>query len=128
MRYLLLRSLAALASLGVFSFPQASAAPQPDQQDRPNFSGTWKLDLKASTSVEPLMKQIGASLFEQKYAAWIRLEATVLQTENVLTAATRGLDFSLDQGAGFALPRQSAQGTQRPDGSQNPGSNAQRAQ
>ena len=97
MRYLLLRSLAALASLGVFSFPQASAAPQPDQLDRPNFSGTWKLDLKASTSVEPLMKQIGANLFEQKYAVWIRLKATIHQTENVLTVATRGLGFALDR-------------------------------
>src|SRR5215469_8859273 len=84
MRHLLLRSLAALACLGVFSFPQASAAPQADQQDRPNFSGTWKLDLKASTSVEPLMKQIGANLFEQKYAVWIRLKATIHQTENAL--------------------------------------------
>ena len=69
MRHLLLGSLAALACLGVFSLTQASAAPQPDQQDRPNFSGTWTLDLKASTSVEPLMGQIGASLLEQKYAA-----------------------------------------------------------
>jgi len=97
MRHLLLRSLAALACLGVFSFPQASAAPQPDQQDKPNFSGTWKLDLKASTSVEPLMKQIGANLFEQKYAVWIRLKATIHQTENVLTVATRGLGFALDR-------------------------------
>jgi hypothetical protein len=97
MRHLLLRSLAALACLGVFSLPQASAAPQPDQQDRPNFSGTWKLDLKASTSVEPLMKQIGANLFEQKYAVWIRLKATIHQTENVLTVATRGLGFALDR-------------------------------
>src|SRR6516162_1416587 len=69
MRHLLLRSLAALACLGVFSLPQTSAAPQPDQPDRPNFSGTWTLDLKASTSLEPLMKQIGASPLEQKYAA-----------------------------------------------------------
>jgi hypothetical protein len=97
MRHLLLRSLAALACLGVFSLPQASAASQPDQQDRPNFSGTWKLDLKASTSVEPLMKQIGANLFEQKYAVWIRLKATIHQTENVLTVATRGLGFALDR-------------------------------
>ena len=97
MRHLLLRSLAALACLGFFSLPQTSAAPQPDQQDKPNFSGTWKLDLKASTSVEPLMKQIGANLFEQKYAVWIRLKATIHQTENVLTVATRGLGFALDR-------------------------------
>ena len=97
MKYFLLRSLAALACLGVFSLTQASAAPQPDQQDRPNFSGTWTLDLKASTSVEPLMRQIGASLLEQKYAAWITLKATVHQTEQVLTVATRGLGFALDR-------------------------------
>jgi len=97
MRHLLLRWLAVLACLGVFSLPQTFAAPQPDQPDKPNFSGTWTLDLKASTSVEPLMKQIGASLFEQKYAASMTLKATVLQTENVLTVATRGLGFALDR-------------------------------
>src|SRR4029077_4046903 len=68
MRHLLFRSLAALACFGVFSLPQTSAVPKPDQSDKPDFNGTWALDLKASTSVEPLMKQIGANLFEQKYA------------------------------------------------------------
>ena len=97
MRHLLLRSLAALACLGFFSLPQTSATLKPEQPDKPNFSGTWKLDLKASTSVEPLMKQIGANLFEQKYAVWIRLKATIHQTENVLTVATRGLGFALDR-------------------------------
>ena len=97
MSHILLSSLAALACLGVFSLTQASAALQPDQPDRPNFSGIWTLDLKASTSVEPLMKQIGASLLEQKCAAWITLKATVLQTEHVLTVATRGLGFALDR-------------------------------
>jgi hypothetical protein len=97
MRHLLLRSLAALACLGFFSLTQASAASQADQPDRPNFSGTWMLDLNASTSVEPLMKQIGASLLEQKCAAWITLIATIHQTEQVLTVATRGLGFALDR-------------------------------
>src|SRR6516164_4995026 len=97
LRHLLLRALAALTCLAVFSLPQTSAAPQPDQPGGPNFSGTWKLDLKASTSVEHLMKQIGASLFERKYAASIRLKATVHQTEQVLTVATRGLGFALDR-------------------------------
>src|SRR6516162_7817407 len=97
MRHFLLRSLAALACLGVFSLPQTSAALKPDQPDQPNFSGTWTLDLEASTSLEPLMKQIGASLLEQKYVASIRLKATVLQTEHVLTVATRGPGFALDR-------------------------------
>jgi hypothetical protein len=72
MRYLLLRWLAALVWLGVFSLPQISAAPKPDQSDDPNFSGIWGLDLQASTSFEPLMKQIGANLLERKYAAALR--------------------------------------------------------
>ena len=97
MRHLLFRSLAALACFGVFSLAQTSAAPKTDQSDKPDFNGTWTLDLKASTSVEPLMKQIGASLFERKYAASIRLKATVHQTEQVLTVATRGLGFALDR-------------------------------
>ena len=97
MRYLLFRSLAALACFGVFSMAQTSAEPKPDQSDKPDFNGTWTLDLKASTSVEPLMKQIGANLFEQKYAAWITLKATIRQTEEVITVATRGLGFALDR-------------------------------
>ena len=97
MRYLLLRWLAALACLAVFSLPQTSAAPKPDQPDKPNFSGTWRLDLKASTSFEPLMKQIGASLLERKYAASVKLKATIHQTEHVMTIAARGPGFALDE-------------------------------
>src|ERR1700693_6182101 len=96
MRYLLLRWLAALVCLGVFSLPQTFAAPKPDQPDDPNFSGTWALDLKASTSFETLMKQIGASLLERKYAASVKLKATIQQTENVMTIAARGPGFALD--------------------------------
>jgi hypothetical protein len=97
MRHLLLRSLAGLACLGVFSLPQTSAAPKPDKPDKPNFSGTWTLDLEASTSLEPLMNQIGASFLERKYAASVRLKATFHQTEHVLTVATRGPGFALDE-------------------------------
>ena len=94
MRDLLLRSLAGLACLGVFSLPRTSAASKPD---KPNFSGTWTLDLKASTSLEPLMNQIGASFLERKYAASVRLKATLHQTEHVLTIAVRGPGFALDE-------------------------------
>jgi hypothetical protein len=97
MRYLLLRWLAALAWLGLCSLPKTSAALQPDQPDDPNFSGTWALDLKASTSFEPLMKQIGASLLERKYAASVKLKATIHQTEHVMTIAARGPFFALDE-------------------------------
>ena len=95
MSHLLLRSLAALSCLGVFSLRQTSAAPKPDQPHRPNFSGTWTLDLKASTSFESLMKQLGASFLERKYADSTRLRATLHQTEHVLTVAARGPAFAL---------------------------------
>ena len=97
MRHLLFRSLAALACFGVFSLPQTSAASKPDQPDKPNLSGIWILDLKASTSVGPLMKQIGAGLLDRTYAASTKLKATVQQTEQILTIAARGPGFALDQ-------------------------------
>jgi hypothetical protein len=96
MRYLLLRWFAALVCFSVFSLPQTSAAAKPDQSDDPNFSGTWALDLPASTSFEPLMKQIGASLLERKYAATVKLKATIHQIEQVMTIAARGPGFALD--------------------------------
>ena len=95
MRHLLLSSLAALAWLGVFSLQQTFAAP--DQSDKPNFSGIWTLDLRASMSLDPLMTQIGATFFDRKYAAWTKLKATLEQTDDILKVATRGPGFALDQ-------------------------------
>jgi hypothetical protein len=97
MRYLLLRWLAALAWLGLCSLPLTSAALEPDQPDDPNFSGSWALDLKASTSFEALMKQIGAGFLERKYADSVKLKATLHQTKHVLTIAARGPVFALDE-------------------------------
>jgi hypothetical protein len=97
MRHLLLSSLAALAWLGVFSLPQTFAAPNPDHSAKPNFSGIWALDLTASTSLDPLMTQIGATFFDRKYAAWTKLKATLEQTDDILKVATRGPGFALDQ-------------------------------
>jgi hypothetical protein len=98
MRHLLLRSLAVLACFGFFDLPRTSAAAKADQPDKPNFSGTWTLDLKASDSLEPLMKEIGASFLERKYAAWANLKATIHQTEQVIMVATRGPgNFALDE-------------------------------
>src|SRR5215831_6053505 len=94
MRYLLLRSFAALACVSVFRLSQTSAAPKPD---KPNLSGIWILDLKASTSVGPLMKQIGAGLLDRTYAASTKLKATIHQTEQILTIAARGPGWALDE-------------------------------
>ena len=98
MRHLLFRSLGVLACFGVFSLVQASAAPKPDQSGKPDFNGTWTLDLKASASLEPIMKKVGAGLLEQKFASWTHLKATIHQTEQVITVATRGPgDFAVDE-------------------------------
>ena len=96
MKHFLLRSLAALAWLGVFSPTQSSAAPQPEP-DKLNLTGAWTLDLKASTSLEALMTRMGASLLERKYAAWTTLTAALHQTEKVLTIDARGPGFALDE-------------------------------
>ena len=97
MRHLLLRSLAALMCLGVFGLAPSSAEANPQQPPKPNFNGTWTLDRKASTSLEPLMVHIGASYFERKYANSAGLKATFNQTEQNLTVATRGPGFALDE-------------------------------
>src|SRR5580700_10970228 len=97
MKYILLRWLAALAWLGLCSLPLTSEALQTDQPDDPNFSGTWALDLKASTSFEALMKQIGAGFLERKYADSVKLKATLHQNEDVLTIAARGPGFAFDE-------------------------------
>jgi hypothetical protein len=97
MRHLLFRSLAAFACFGVFSLAQTSGAPAPDQSDKPDLNGSWALDLKTSDSLEPIMKKVGASFLEQKFAPWTNLKATIRQTEQVITVATRGGGFALDE-------------------------------
>lgn len=97
MRHLLLRLLAALACFGIFSLSRTSATTKPDQHDKPNFSGAWVLDIQASTSLDPLMTQIGAGFLDRKYAAHTKLKATLNQTADVLTIAARGPGFALNQ-------------------------------
>ena len=97
MGQLLLSSLVALTWFAVFSPPQTSAATGPSHSSKPNVSGTWTLDLSASTSLDPLMDQIGAALVDRKYAASTKLTATLNQTAGTLTIAARGPGFALDQ-------------------------------
>jgi len=97
MRHLLLRSLTALACFGIFSPSRTSATTKLDQPEKPNFTGAWVLDLQASTSLDPLMIQIGAGFLERKYAAHTKLKATLQQTADVLTIAARGPAFALNQ-------------------------------
>jgi hypothetical protein len=96
MRRFLFTSLASLSCLGVFSLHQSLAASTPDPT-KPNFNGIWTLDRKSSSSLDPLMKDIGAGYLERKYANSAALKATFRQTDQVLTVATRGFGFALDE-------------------------------
>jgi hypothetical protein len=95
--HLLLCTLAAVACSGVFSPPRVFAATKSTQADKPNFSGTWVVDLQASTSLDPLMTRIGAGFLDRKYAAYTKVKATLNQTADVLTIAARGPGFALNQ-------------------------------
>lgn len=59
-----------------------------------NFNGTWVLDLKASDSLEPMLKRMGVSALERKLAGSTKLESTYHQSANHLTIKTRGPGFS----------------------------------
>jgi len=93
----LIRSLVVLVSLAVLSLQQTFAAPDSDESGKSDFSGNWALDLQASTSLDPLMNQIGAGLFDRKYAAGTKLKATLEQTDAEVKVATRGPGFALDE-------------------------------
>ena len=43
------------------------------------------------------MKEVGSNLLERKYATMASLKATFRQTEHVLSVATRGPGFALDE-------------------------------
>jgi hypothetical protein len=96
MRHLLLRRLAALACLGIFSVSPIFATPHSEHPKKPDFNGAWTLDLRASNSFDLLMTRIGASFIERKYAAWTKLTAALHQTERFLKIAARGPGFALD--------------------------------
>jgi hypothetical protein len=89
--------VAVLACLSMFSLPGSSAGSISPQASKPNLSGTWTLDRKASTPLEPLMLRVGASYLERRYAGSAPLKATFHQTDQVLTVATRGPGYALDE-------------------------------
>ena len=97
MRLPLLNSLAGLACIALFGAPLVSAAPNPAVSDKPNFSGTWILDLGASSSLDALMNQLGASFIDRKYAAWTKLRAILRQSDEALTIEARGPAFAFNQ-------------------------------
>jgi hypothetical protein len=97
MKQIMLNSLVILTWFAVIIPSPTSGVVESIQLNKPNLSGTWTLDLNASTSLEALMNQIGASLLDRKYAASTRLTATLNQTGYILMIGTRGPGFTLNQ-------------------------------
>jgi hypothetical protein len=59
-----------------------------------DFSGTWVLDLRASSSPEPILKRLGASWVERTLGGSLKLESTYTQTPHSLTVHLRGPAFN----------------------------------
>jgi hypothetical protein len=59
-----------------------------------DFSGTWALDLKASTSPDSLLKRLQIPPIQRHLAAKIKLEAVYRQSPNLLVIISRGSGFS----------------------------------
>ena len=59
-----------------------------------DFSGTWALDLKASTSPDSILKRLQIPLIQRRLAARIKLDAVYKQSPNLLVIVSRGSGFS----------------------------------
>src|SRR4029077_4778580 len=59
-----------------------------------DFSGTWVLDLRASSSPEPILKRLGASWAERTLGSSLQLQSTYTQTPDLLTVHIRGPGFN----------------------------------
>jgi hypothetical protein len=58
-----------------------------------DFSGTWVLDLRASSSPDPILKRLGASWVERQLGSSLELELTYIQTPHLLTVHIRDPAF-----------------------------------
>jgi hypothetical protein len=59
-----------------------------------DFNGTWMLDLRASSSPEPILKRLGASWVERTLGSSLQLQSTYTQTPDLLTVQLRGPAFN----------------------------------
>ena len=84
--YFTMRSL--LVVTGLFFLLLSSAAGSTD------FSGKWVLDLRSSSSPEPVLKRLGASWVERTLGSSLQLELTCTQTRHLLTVHLRGPAFN----------------------------------
>ena len=73
----------------------------------PNFSGTWELDLHASTSADSLLKRLQISSIHRRLAARMKLKAVYQQTPKLLVIVSRGTGFSRTEQLPFNGPAES---------------------
>jgi hypothetical protein len=59
-----------------------------------DLSGAWVLDLRASSSPEPILKRLGASWVERTLGSSLQLQSTYIQTPHLLTVHIRGPAFN----------------------------------
>ena len=59
-----------------------------------DFSGAWVLNLRASSSPEPILKRLGASWVERTLGSSLQLQSTYTQTPDLLTVQLRGPAFN----------------------------------
>jgi hypothetical protein len=58
-----------------------------------DFSGTWVLELRASSPLDAIFKRLGASWIERRFVDSVPLQATYTQTPRLLTIKLRGSGF-----------------------------------
>jgi hypothetical protein len=58
-----------------------------------DFNGNWVLDLRASSSPDPVLKRLGASWIERQLGGVVQLQATYKQTPDLLTVTLQGPGF-----------------------------------
>ena len=59
-----------------------------------NFSGSWAIDLKASTSPDLLLKRLQIPFVQRRFAASMKIEAVYKQSPDQLVIRARGSGFS----------------------------------
>src|SRR5580704_5024894 len=59
-----------------------------------NFSGSWAIDLKASTSPDSLLKRLQIPFVQRRFAASMKIEAVYKQSPDQLVIRARGPGFS----------------------------------
>ena len=72
-----------------------------------NFSGTWDLDLRASTSPNLLLKRLQISSIHRRLASHTKLKAVYRQTPGLLVIISRGSGFSRTEQLHFNGPPES---------------------